>query len=386
MKLIIVFHNTMMADVAFLGIVLPIYLSKLGFNPLSIGTLLTVSTFSNTSRAIVFAILSDRYGRKRLLMLERTFSLFYFTALILSDNFLLLCLASFIGSSSQETLITDALMADKSSAGERTKIFSLRFFTGSLFSTLGTLLSGLPPFLQASAGLSEVNSFKILFGIGLLTVLLSIGLLNLVTDTKPSSSSSRPFLPKRSLKIIGKFSVTNAIDNMAVGITMSLFSLWLNLRFDIGLEVVGLVFTFSQIFETFAYLAAPLIASKFGTVNGIVLIRAVGAALIALLAVAPTPLLAALIYAARNFFQRMSHPLRQSFMMGILNPEERASVASFASLPRVATGSLAPMVGGYLIEISYVLPPITSAAIFALGDVVYYLFFRNVRPPEERLP
>ncbi len=329
LKFIIVAHNINMANVAFLSVVLPIYLTKLGFDPLLVGMFLTVSTFSYILRSIVLGILSDRYGRKRLLVLERTLSLIYFAALIVSNDFILLCIVSAVGSTGQEALMTDAYIADKSSAKQRTAILSLRFFTGSVFSTLGMLLSGMPSFAQA-LGLNEVYSFKMLFAIGLLISLVSMALLQFITESKPNISRSRPFLPKKSLKIIGQFSLTNAIDNLAVGITMSLFSLWLYLRFSIDLEVVSLVFTFSQIFETLAYLAAPFVASRFGTVNGVVLIRAIGAVLISLLAVAPTPIIAALIYAARNFFQRMSHPLKQSFMLGIIDPEERASISSFA--------------------------------------------------------
>jgi len=54
-------------------------------------------------------------------------------------------------------------------------------------------------------------------------------------------------------------------------------------------------------------------------------------------------------------------------------------------LSSTASRSIAPTLGGYMMqEISTSLPLFVSAAVFTLGNALYYLFFRKSKPPEER--
>jgi hypothetical protein len=85
-----------------------------------------------------------------------------------------------------------------------------------------------------------------------------------------------------------------------------------------------------------------------------------------------------------NAIQHISLPLRQSYMMAVLRPEERASTAGVVQLSSTATGSLAPTLGGYLMqEVSTTLPLFISATIFTISNLLLYVFFDRIKPPEE---
>ena len=114
------------------------------------------------------------------------------------------------------------------------------------------------------------------------------------------------------------------------------------------------------------------------------IIRGFGAVVLFMLAFAPTPLIAALLYALRNSFQKISHPLRQSYTMGILDQKIRASGAALINIPRILTMSAGPSIGGYLMGISTMFPPLLSGTIFTIGDICYWLFFKDLKLPEER--
>ena len=148
-------------------------------------------------------------------------------------------------------------------------------------------------------------------------------------------------------------------------ILVPLFSLWFHLRFGMDITTVGYIFAFSKGVETFTYLLGPLLAPKLGLVNTIVTTRLGGAFCAALIPFAPTPALAALLYTGRNAIQHISIPLRQSFMMAALHPEERASAAGIIQLSSTGSRAIAPTLGGYLMqEISTSLPLYVSAAVF----------------------
>jgi hypothetical protein len=68
-----------------------------------------------------------------------------------------------------------------------------------------------------------------------------------------------------------------------------------------------------------------------------------------------------------------------------LQPDERASVAGIIRLSSTGSRAIAPTLGGYLMQkVSTSLPLFVSASVLTLGNTIYYLFFRKVKPPEER--
>jgi hypothetical protein len=69
--------------------------------------------------------------------------------------------------------------------------------------------------------------------------------------------------------------------------------------------------------------------------------------------------------------------------MAILDPRVRASGAALINIPRLVISTAGPSIGGYLIELSPVFPPLLSGTIFPVGDALYWIFFKDLKPPEE---
>lgn len=98
----------------------------------------------------------------------------------------------------------------------------------------------------------------------------------------------------------------------------------------------------------------------------------------------PTFFLAALLYTLRMVTVTLAVPVAQSYLMGVIDPAERASAAGISTLPWQVGSSGGPYLAGYLMQYAaFDLPLELSAAASALSAVVYYLFFRNIPPPEE---
>lgn len=100
--------------------------------------------------------------------------------------------------------------------------------------------------------------------------------------------------------------------------------------------------------------------------------------------VVPTFGLAATLYGVRALFNLLSIPVRQSYLMGIIDPAERSSAAGFANFPSQVTSAISPYLAGYFMEhLTLALPLEFAAAMQGLNTFLYWFFFRNVYPPEE---
>ena len=81
----------------FLQVVRAIYYALIGFSPITIGLLLSISTFVSALHHISFGVLSDKYGRKPFLLLGALFATSRLVFLSTTRNFWLLALGEGLG-------------------------------------------------------------------------------------------------------------------------------------------------------------------------------------------------------------------------------------------------------------------------------------------------
>jgi MFS family permease len=105
---------------------------------------------------------------------------------------------------------------------------------------------------------------------------------------------------------------------------------------------------------------------------------------------APTYEVAGVIYIVRNFFMNISWPVQQSYLMGTVTSDERASASAITTAIWGVGGSIGPIFAGYLLNgtsyMSISLPLLIGAAAYLASAVAFYLLFRGIPPPEEAKP
>jgi MFS family permease len=80
----------------------------------------------------------------------------------------------------------------------------------------------------------------------------------------------------------------------------------------------------------------------------------------------------------------MDVPARQSYVMAMVPPEERASAASVTNVPRSLAAAFAPALGGFLLsQTTFGWPLVIGGSVKLLYDVLLLAQFRNQRPEEE---
>jgi hypothetical protein len=106
----------------------------------------------------------------------------------------------------------------------------------------------------------------------------------------------------------------------------------------------------------------------------------------ATMALVPSFLVAAVLFLLRTQVNTMSVPMRQSFLMGMVDPADRSASAGFSNLPLQVLSSAGPTIAGQLMQSVWVsLPLEIAAALQAVNAGLYHAFFHNMRLPEERV-
>jgi predicted MFS family arabinose efflux permease len=103
------------------------------------------------------------------------------------------------------------------------------------------------------------------------------------------------------------------------------------------------------------------------------------------LPLAPTFNIAAALTIMRSYLAYMDNPLRSSFIMGVVRPEDRGAAAGFTTLSRHVPVAISPTLSAYLMQAFTLNVPVFIGGFLQLThDCIFYFLFRNVKPPEEQ--
>lgn len=379
----------------FLSVVIAIYLRFLGFNDIQIGLLLG-STLVNSVIFTVFAsFYADRIGRRRFLVIYA--SLMSISGLIFtfSDNYFLLIIAALIGTinvtgSETGTFLTIEQAILPQTIRDKKKmntIFALYNMVGTFAMSAGIILSGLPSLLQEQYfGTSHVESFKILFILysllGLVVMIVYL-MISKNIEIKPGIKKSlTETLSPRSKKIVGKLSALFAVDSFAGGfVIQSVVSLWFFTKFGADLTTLSYIFSAAGILTALSYIAAAKIADKIGLVNTMVFTHIPSNVLLIIVAFAPTLQLAIILYLIRMGLSQMDVPTRQSYIVAIVDEDERTAASGLTNVSRNIAQTVSPSVIGYIFQSFLALsgPFVLGGAIKIIYDLALYFNFRNIK-------
>jgi MFS family permease len=378
-------------------VVLPIYLSDIGFSGEVIGAVSAVSAFANTIALIPFAIAADRYGRKPftvwgLLSAALAYVFFAFTHDLNS-----LLLAAAIGgvglaggfSSAVWVPAWTALLAEKSTHEKRTKTFAWSQGIWTIALTGGSMMSILPLLFRTNFQVQFLASYQYAFLIFVVLSLISALVLLPMKEHREPSKNIRPetFFPKNSLRQIGKFSITFGLLGFGSGISYQLLALWFNRMYGINEAVLGPWIAAAEITSLVVVPIIPILTRNLGSAKSVLGAQGFSAVFLVAMIFSPTYQLAGAIFVIRNFLMNISWPVQQSYLMGTVTPDERASASAITSTIWGVGSSIGPLFAGYLLSannfISISAPLVIGGAVYLVSAVGFYFFFRGLPPPEE---
>ena len=382
---------------SYLGIVFAIYLNQLGYSTVTVGIVISTAYASAAVLTAMWGYLSDRFGRKNILMLLAALAIVSNLIYIFSSHLIFIIAAVIIanvgaGSSGAGgqgggpmSPVEQALLAEKCTPENRNKIFAANAFVGSIMGSLGALVSGLPQHLQEARGWEAIASYKPLF---VLTILFSIVLIYAYSRIEehhvPKKREKTPLVNKTNSFVV-KMSLLGMIDNLGGGLISPLLAYWFFLRYGVELKSLGFMFFLSYFLAAMSFLTAPIIARRIGVVRTMAFSHGLASAIWLILPLAPTFSVAAALTILRSYLAYMDNPLRSSFIMGVVRPEDRGAAAGFTTLSRHVPVAVSPTLSAYLMQAFTLNVPVFIGGFLQLThDCIFYFMFRNVKPPEEQ--
>lgn len=385
----------------FLSIILAIYLKHLGFDDILIGIILSITLLNSVFFTLFASFYADRIGRRKILVIYAVLMSAAGTIFLLTDNYIALIIAALIGTINVTGSETGAFLSLEQAIlpqtvkkiNKRNTLFAFYNMGGTFAMSAGILLSGIPQILQDN-GWSLIESFKPLFAfyivagliVAILYVLLSKNIEIKNKDQIKNTTSPLKQLSPKSKSIVARLSVLFSLDSFAGGfVIQSIISFWFFTRFGVDLATLSLVFAVAGVLTAFSYLIATKLADKIGLINTMVFSHIPANVLLVLLAFAPTFPIALGLHLARMTLSQMDVPTRQSYIVAVVDENERTAAAGITNTSRNIAQAVSPSITGVIIQSLWLSAPFVIGGMLKIAyDVGVYFSFRKIKPPEEK--
>lgn len=374
--LLILFRLARSVAAGIIILVFPYYvLQSLHYSALDLGLLYTAATVATASFALLFGFLTDLWGHKGTLVLAGILlpagALVAFSSGKLPILFLATMLGGFsatgsraagsVGGAAQP--IQSAVIADLTTVGNRTFYFSLFTFLSGLLGAAGMLAARLFSPRDAFLAAAAASAAGLVF-------LLPMKL----------SGKRGEFKRMKSGKVIGKFSLTGALNGISQGLIMPFLIPFFVIVYHVPKSRMAVYGFASELVAAFAILVAPRIERQFGFVKGVAVTRGAGALLLLLLPLTRIFALAVVIYMITPALRVVAVPAQQTALTAMVRENEMGRALAMNQVARLTASSGAVAFTGYMFDVSDIaLPFYGYALVTGIGLVLYFKFF-GARP------
>jgi MFS family permease len=382
----------------FLSVILAIYLKLIGFDDILIGIILSVTLINSIIFTLFASLYADRLGRRTTLLLYTIMMSISGIIFYVTENPLALIIAALLGTLNITGSETSAFLSIEQSIlpqtikdnRKRNTLFGFYNMAGTFAMGAGILIANLPIIIENELEFDQIYAIKLLFLFYSLLGILVIGIylkLSSAIEIKKEKTSKpiAEILTPKSKKIVTKLSGLFAIDSFAGGFAIqSIVSFWFFTKFDIDLSIISYIFSIGSVLTAFSYIIAAKIADKIGLINTMVFTHIPSNILLILLAFAPNLEMAIVFYMIRMALSQMDVPTRQSYIVGVVEENERTASAGITNMSRNIAQAISPSITGYIIGVlSLSAPFVIGGLLKIIYDITLYINFRKIKPSEE---
>ncbi len=368
----------------YLLVAITAYLPELGLSSGIVGLMLGVNGASFVVSAIPLGMLSDRIGRKKILIgglvgISPTLLIFGLT----TDPMVLIITAGIAGTAEGAFLTSwNALIADLTVVENRDEAFSLSFILGSATMGLGFALPFVFPWLEDLTGLDSYTVHSAAFIVlAVLSAISPIALWGLLKDYAEPRENGVKFVKGKSMGLLLRFSSLSCLIGFGAGFIIPLIPTWLFLKFGVPDTFSGPLLAVAGITIGLAAIGSAALARRVGTIRAVVLTQGLSTVFMFSLAFVPGAALAGVLYVIRAALMNMAGPLLDSFLMGIISKEERGLASAVNSLVWRLPNSITTFAGGMLLAAGiFDLPFYIATVFYVVAVILYYKMFKDVKP------
>ena len=380
---------------SYVSIFFAVYMSLVGIPLWMIGVILTAGQLFSTLFNTVAGFMADRIGRKKMLVffgLLVAFSGAIFAMVSAPIVLIPVAIVSTMGSRGgfgAANMLERVILAQSCSEEMRTKMYAVRSTLNSIARSVGLLSAGTVVVFQTWFGISQLASYRLMFGAyALLNLAVAVLYGMLSRDAEVSEVNVRPPpLSAKTKRNVFRLSLLFSLDSLGSGfIPSSLVSYWFFDRFGLGMDIIALIFSGSSLLAAVSFMLAARIAERIGLINTMVYSHLPSNLMTMSIPFMPNLATSSAVYMGRSLLSQMDVPTRQSYVMAIVEPEERSRVAGLINLPRSLTSAIGPTITGFVMQfLGPSLPFLLAGGVKAIYDIALYFNFKDVKPPEELL-
>jgi MFS family permease len=376
-----------------MGVLIGIYLARAGLDAAGIGVVVSAGLAGAALATATGALWADRTGRRRTLITLALRSAGGALMVGAFPNPTVLAAGAFIGmlngmgrDRGAALALEQAVLPATAGDAQRTRVIAWYNVLQDAGHALGALMSGLPVLFRTFGGMSDLDSVRLAFplyaAIMLATAALYVGL---SPGVEVPTEQKKVQISPESRGILVRICSLFALDSLGGGfLTAALLTYFFFERFGVNEGVVGVLFAGARVMNAVSHLGAAWLAARIGLVRTMVFTHIPSSLLLVTVAFAPSFVTAAILFLLREGLVEMDVPTRQSYVMAVVRPEERAFASSVTHLVRMGAWAVAPSFAGWMMKgLSLAAPLFVGAGMKITYDILLYLAFRHRKAPEE---
>jgi MFS family permease len=384
----------------FLAVVLVLYLDAIGLDAITIGIVLTLTLVGDTLISLWLTTNADRIGRRRVLVAGSILVVVAGVVFALTSWLPLLILAATIGVISPTgnevgpfLAVEQAALSQSVGDARRTATFAWYNLAGYLATASGALAAGVISQALLSAGFAPADAYRaIVVGYALVGLVMAVVFARLGEgiEAPPRAAQTdgvrRRLGLGRSKGIVLRLSVLFSIDSFAGGfVPQSLMAYWFHLQYAVEPALLGAIFFGANLLAAVSSLSAARISARIGLVNTMVFTHLPSNILLILVPLMPNLPLAIAVLLLRFSLSQMDVPTRQSYVMAVVDPDERSAAAGVTGIARTTGAALSPALSAPLVASAGLaaVPFFLAGGLKIVYDLLLYRAFRVVRPPPD---
>lgn len=385
-------------SIGLLGVVLAVYLARIGFSTTAIGIVIAAGLAGNAAATAIASWYAERLGRRRLLFWVAVLSSLGGVGLAsLRSPAGLIPLAFFAMLNGMGTDRSAGFAVEQAMipglVADRSRTWALSWYNVVLdgAGALGALASALPILIHTWSSLSIITAYRWIFLAYAAVNLASAGIYSFLdpqveaTGTAAPGGTVDPISPVAK-SVVRRLAALFALDAGGGGFLADAFlAYWFFHRFGVNESGLALLFFAVRALNALSHLGAAWLARRIGLVRTMVFTHLPSSLFLLAVPLVPTFKLAALLLLLREALVEMDVPTRQSYVAAVVEPRERVYASGITNLTRTGAWAATSSVAGALMQhMALSAPLVLGGTMKVVYDLLLYRSFRHVKPPEER--
>jgi MFS family permease len=368
-----------------------LYIQALGHQPDVIGKVIAMTSLASALVLIPAGIISDRIGRKKVILVGLIFTVLSFTIRSVIETESNLIVTAFMTGLFAACIQVTAIpfLSENSTKKQRVHLFSFNFAIMMVANVIGNSGGGLlADGLQYIIGYTEVESLRITLLVGTVFACISIIPVYMIKEKKNEKKATlsnfnlkEAFQNNRqSLKIIGLFAVAQILIGFGAGLVIPYLNVYFADRFDASKTAIGIVISLGQAATALAMLIGPLLVRKLGEVKSVVVLQLCSIPFLLITGFTTNFYLASTGFLFRQALMNAGNPIQMSIMMEKVADNMKGLANSVGQMVFMLGWAIMGPVSGYIVTAfgtywGYAIVFSITASLYIIGSLYFYLVF-----------